>query len=247
MKKASLNANGPFLAELTEEQRLVFEQIRALLEKPLPDLDWHYQLGSRLVEYRDHSVNKNGWQKALAEALGTSTSRLQKEMQFRSQYDSDQLAKFISAGYNWGLVETVAAVRDEAKRLVLMAEAQRRDWNLSEVKLRMKELQDAQVRLARGKDRGGRPIRQAVHPDAILQQMIEQTAQWLKRFRTAWNPETFDLVARLAQGATVQKTGSLLTEAERQAKQLAEAALTLQKALRKVRRTLERRNSVRPE
>lgn len=109
----------------------------------------------------------------LAEALGTSTSRLYKEQAFARAYTAREAEKLDESGYNWGMVEVALRLPDKTERERFLQKAVDEAWNLTDLLFAIQKKH-------KPRNPGGRPVRVPPTPELALQQLGKLSRRWLK-------------------------------------------------------------------
>jgi hypothetical protein len=157
------NADRPGL----DPDRPELRRIKKLLAARPLALAAYHAMGEQLRRLaEDPEVNSlPGWRRRVADAVGISEATLNKCLQFRGEYDNEELPDLEELEPRWGRLTTALAVKNKRKRHALLRRARKEGWDDRALQL------EAQ-RLKGGPRGGGRP-RKAYRSHGLLADLGE--------------------------------------------------------------------------
>ena len=140
-------------------------------------------------------VAGGGWKQRVADAVGVSTSTLNKCLQFRDLYGEKELAELERLGVGWSRLTIALGVADRKKRHRLLRQAKEEGWDEHALQRAIQQLKGTR----RG---GGRPPKEekglGLQPD--LSRLINLTGSWSAFHATVWSPGRQGYHAKLESG-----------------------------------------------
>ena len=176
--KSSTSAKNPF-----DPSRPELRHITELLgHRPLSLADYH-ALGEQLRRLaEDPAVGSlGGWRQKVAQAVGVSVSTLNKALQFRQEYEAEDVPELEELAVGWARLTTALALKDRLGRHALLKRARREGWD-------DRDVQRAVQRLKGSRRGGGRPRkeRQSHGLLADLAELTRLAELWAGFYEQVW-------------------------------------------------------------
>ncbi len=149
-------------------------------------------------------VAGGGWKQRVADAVGVSTSTLNKCIQFHEQYGKKDLAELERMKVGWYRLTIALGVADKKRRHQLLRQAKDEGWDEHTLQRKIQQLRGTR----RG---GGRPPKDekglGLQPD--LTRLIGLTRTWSQFYAAVWEKGRQGYRAELKKGLTETAGGTL--------------------------------------
>ncbi len=184
---AASEIRAMYRRSLEAGKKPTFDSLVDRLKAPCADLDWYAELGGLVKELRrneDQTGHGNDWFNFLAEALGVSASLLNKAYRFRSEYpNAADILKLKRLPTDWTRLFLAFPIKMD-KRHDFLAEAVRKQWNISQIREQVQQRTKSKRRGA-----GGRKERKALPkltPESAVRVMKRLSEEWIRFNKETW-------------------------------------------------------------